>query len=1370
MTEFASENEVTKVASTEYTETRELLDEVAAVVEDLEKRLVARNEKIDESDFKLLYSYAQATANRAFDVITKLVTNGLSEADISDFKKYVIKRLNVSLDKIGQLKAEHTAGKHPIVLDALQIPDFISDYLDFRTALFKEKRGGKTDFTDRKDNFRALKVHPSAFFVEGSQKALNKLVGEYPGILDDTAPYQDKAQLSDTEPAALGSVLIDFVDADKIDELTRWLIGAKGTEDNTEAFINLLKLTQSFEGNEPGQIEVPEGLLELGKALKKVLAEKQRLLNEKRISPSINENAPLEKYSLTEARIYELLQIIELITDPARFPQFTTWRDEVIRKHIVYVEGKSETTYEDFLQDVQHKIDTGVKLEDEELKALTQVQGFLQNQQPLIRAVQYPTEPGSKFNEQLKTVKLTYLTAEMERVQQLLDKDDSARNKKNVNAVMAENRGYELEAVNLMYDKVRELNRQMPAFLEAREYVRKNGINKFMEEVVLGLSNYITETLFNATVSTGRQPMGLPKSTVDIWGHEFNVPSREMDVNKTLETFFTSFPWMEVMDGISEDAVTEWVRVWKYRVLHIQSMHNYAREIDATGNWQSPDNPEKIVGVIGTDKGDAGGYFHWDLPYFNKRTYKRDSSSKVQREFYNVFQSSEPEFDGMETYWRMPDLVHYFISGIEREIPDMVFRSRADKKTEFMRVQENLIARIPERFRMRDDDGNYRDDNLIDIAWKVATWQMLVLLRTFDYDDDGLDSKLAWYINTGQYAAKVLHGRPNTDYEWRDTSVELNCVWPTRADFIHMYVELPPDRYVSYTIDEVIAEKKRLEAQMKGATDSAKRSELQKRVSQISRFIIETRQVAVGEFEDIGSLDEIDHLGKRIKQLSELMYDTDAAGRKVPRQPDKIRPADQKEYDRLTYLHSKLTKLKARLEAAGKTSEEVLAAVRREAMNLAVDDRYLLVRVKPEHAMLHDPDNPRDIDEMTFIRVPRSYLEYSQRRADLSGDPARADLIVLSDRQINDSLLDTRYVRYDTITSKHAETWAGVAKDGKIWMDFVKTRDTKAVFPPIHDTHAAKEGIHRKTLMSDFPEDVKAKWRRIRTLGKNPEQLAEEGERLDRELRSRVIITHVTIDDITKKEDGMGFSKITQAGARYYFDKMSTGAGPNLPGEDVQLVTELWLNVFRKPFHGMVESHGHMAPGTIRELRLKYKDAKKLREEKATPVPEGVRVAADIALTVDQEGRSLHQAAQNQLIVESFLIAVGLYLDQYRYKSVEDGHSVPFQADMLETVYKDISTISSAKPMDFAHRELFLKMCDMMLESFLGEEFGGEIGDQDVRLDKKIVRDYGRAAVEQMMRDRGIVGTLEQYVVDTHFYKHDWPKIGEVAQKDKDKH
>ncbi|MBW7955125.1 hypothetical protein H3C66_00160 [Patescibacteria group bacterium] len=1366
MAEFLKEAEVQSVASAEYQRTKNTLEEINLIVEDLENRLVAKNEKITEADFKLLYGYIDVLTDDSHDVIVRLLKNKHKATDdeVVTFRRYVTRRLYKSLERVQKLRVEYNAASDAIVLDALQISTFFSQFLELQATLYQEKEGGSTDFAAHREEFRGLKIHPTGFFIEQAQQKLADLATEYPGVIDNKSLYQDVATLTKDETDELGSLIIDKLgkgaDPTLIDRMTKWIV------DNPDALANLLKLTQSYEGNEPGDAAVPEGALKLQESLRALLEEKARLVKEKKIAPSINENKPLDDYNLKEDRVREILFIIDLVSYPELIPQFTRWQADVIQEYTIYIDGEPERPYKQFLQDFKKKLDTNSPIDDAvETPALRRVLAFLRNQQNIVSVVEYPvSDPDSQFNKNLQSAKIKYLETEIARVQELIERQDQKAGRSKAESAKDESELAKQEVTRLIYTKLKERNPYMPDFLEMSEYVKKHGLNAFMTEFILGLTNYLGSEVFSASVASGQQVFALPADDVKLWQLKFNIPSREMDVNKTVDTLITDFPWAEIMSGASHETILEWVTMWKYRILHIEAMHNYVNAMRETGNWQSGDNPMAIVKLVGDEKQDTGGYYNWDLGPFYKQVHRKGADGEVETELHKLFEKD----GGRETYWRIPDYVNHFIGGIEREIPDLVFLSRRDKSTEIQQVRDKLIEEIPAGIRVKDPKkpGEFRDGSVVDLAWKIATWTSIFTLRNFDYDDDGLDSKLAWYINTGEYATKVAHTRMNTDYEWRDTGLDqVSRIWPTRSDFIHMYVELSPDKYESYTLEQVIEERNDMRTKAKALkVGDAKRQTLERRIAQITKFIIESRQFAVGEYEDLSSLEQIQDIKRRIAALESLK--------------SKKTNIDQEEIDRLTDLVDTLEAeqplIRSSLEAAhpkakkSEIDEMVLDELKRIAQNMAVNSRYKIIRVKPEHAAMYDPANPKDISEMMFIRVPRNYLKHARRQAIKNRNPDRAHMIALSDRQIVDSMVDPQYVRFDTMTAQHGRFWAGAASDGKVWMEFLSTRDTKAVFPPIHETHLAKNNIHKRTVKSDFPEDIKDLWRKFRTLRSSPESLAAEAVRIDEVFRKKVVITHMTIDDLSKKEGGMGFSKITQAGARYYSDKISTGAGPRLPGEDVLPVSELLLNVFRKPFRGMVEDpHGHgEVEGTIRELRNRYPDSKDLRAAKTKAVPEGVRIAADLIGSVDDEGKPLHAAGQSQFVVEAWLIAVGLYLDQYRYKSVEGGHSVHYMTGMLETVRHEIETISGAKPMDFAHRELFLEMCDMALESFLGPDFGGDMEEQK-NLSKKIVRAYARDAVEQMMRDRGLVGTVEQFVVDTHYYEHDWKKIGEVAEGDK---
>jgi len=1398
MVEYASRAAVESQASAEFPKAMELLEEIDLLSTDIAGRNQDKDDVIDHLDYHYLIGYVNGLVDKdptgghnlnALGVVEKIRSKTNVEDPLAEsFIQYVQKRLDAALDKIRTHRVQFDATKDPVSLDALQLPTFVTQLLRFEKAVNIAKDTGVTDLSAFKEDYRALKIHPVGFFLPEAQVELGKIAAKYPEVLDDKAPFQDQAKLKEGENTELGTLLIDIfteiADADKANKI--WAELKVWFEDNDDALVNLLKLTQAFEGNKPGNMDVPEGLPELQTALRTVLEKKANLLKKKQISRTIDENAPLTDYNLKEDRIKELLEVIDLIVHPEKTPQFISWKKDVIQAFKVFPTAGPVFTYEAFLDKTKRSLDAKTKLDNAtEAPALRRIRDFLEAEESIIVLNVYDVQPGSNFNKTLIQEKKEYLDAEITRVTELIDKDNHLKGTVVASEEHKGNEVVKLELVHLMFDVLRKKNPDMPRFTEIKDFCEREGVAKFMEHLLVAIGNYTVDEIFNVTASSGSTDIPLPKSDANLWGMNFDVTSRDITGEPTLEKFFKDFPWKDIMPGVSQTTIDgEWLNLWKYRILHIQMMHNYAKDMaDLSGDFQKMEIIEQVQKLLGSEKTEGGGYFHWDLPPFYQRMHSDDpAAGKASQELHKVFASTE----GEEQYWRVPEMVNYFTSAVERELPDLVFLSRSDKKTELSRLHDKLVKKIPEGIRLKKADGSYSDENLVQIAWDVAMWTMLVTLRIFDYDDDGLDSKLAWFINSGEYWTKVPHGRSNTGYEWRDTGAEVNRIIPTRADFIHFYVDLAPERYVKYNLEDVIEEKKRTAERAETLPkESEERMDLERRAAQMSKFIIETRQVGVGEYQDLASLHTLDDIEQRLHSMPK----PGEAG---------TTPVDVEEFNRLTafleYCRTKLADLRTkRLSDFGPLpagtrdrlldEDEVFKKLRLYAQNIAVDDRYKIIRIKPEYSAMRSP-NPAewpDISEMTFIRIPVPYFEYSQRKA--GRNLKRADFIAMSDRQIMDSMIDPKFVRYGSITPTHARMWAGVVGDGKKWMDFLAARNPKAVYTPIHESHMAKHDIHKETHLSEFVRDIQDKVRDanayiIAGLGGLTDRvdISSQAAALDKALRADVVITHLSIDDLVKKQSdgGMGFSEITQ-GTRYFCEKMNTGAGPVYKDgdgiEDAQPVTEMWLQTYRKPYRGKhVVKHGkkdRVVTETISQLRRRVTDSKELRKAKASIVPEGIRLAADIALSVDSKGASMHQAAQNQFVVEAFIVSMGLYLDQYRYKSVEGDEKIPFDPGLLETVRGEIKTISGADPLDFAHRELLLQMCDMMFESFLGPDFGGE--NFDAGLSKKIVRRYSRELIENMMKDRGLIGTREQYVVDTHYYKGAWSKIGEVTSKDDDK-
>lgn len=1359
MVEFLNEADIEAVASTELKDYRATAEALKASTEWVSQDF-DKTTPIDNARFVGVLDAVEDSIAEAQRVVDKAVSNGLPEGHINNFSRYVRKKTADAVSLIRKHKAITEVGGHPVLIDSLRIPIYAEEKLRLYTELSRDKRAGSADFSSRREHFRLLKILPLAQLSPETKTTLDAFSAGYTDLSDTKPPHVELAELQTVR----AGVAVDEVDAlellltDKFPGTdVSWIKG------NPNVLVKLLELTQSFEGNSVKKIGNLDGLRQLKAALEKVKEITLSLEEKAKFVPGTDIDDELNKFNLSGnratgdhfKRIDELLEVINTILEVENTPQFAVWRDSVAKNILLYGVVANGETYDEFLKRVDKKVRSQTQLDDAEVKDLQRILEHLDAQEDIITRINYPEDSGADFNKKLHELQRNFIRQEEQKVSDLLQQDSergtgpSRLDKDSIKGQIAEGK---LRIVQGIYERLQELNDQLPPFEDLRPIENPGSpeahkkFRAFMQELILALSTHFMD-VFNRTASSGGTKRQLPSESISLWGKEKFKAAQGIEGDDTLDVFMRDFPWDQLMPGISADEKKSWIDLWKLRIVHIEQMHNYAygfrTEIEVRAH--KPDEVENVLKLI-SGKVNDGGLFRPDMDAFYSR-HREDDGSLINKYI-------GPE----EDYWRVPEMVNFFIHWIEREVPDY---STGNPPTEdaLNAAKSRIISRIPKEYRIFDAKGKPRDAEIVEMAWLVAFWTLYPTFRIFDMDDGALAFKTSRLVNTGEVGTKYTFGRTNTADRWADSGVQhLNRIWPPRSLFIHAYAEMPAHVYETYSLQQLEDELRDLQAKIKNPAahglDKADVPGLVLRERELEKFIIETKQLGTGEYQKISGVDDILEIEQKIAEIEKAIDDLVKAKEPVG-DFEKLQLANFKELARELRRAERLSK------AAGDSKDVINAKVRSAAVRYGVAQRYVLLRIKPEYTALkpQDPTSPTlDVREMAPIRVPTAYFDHASAMANRpKAVPGRENLIALSDDQIIRSRIDPALVRYDTLTPAHGTRWAAAAQDMLVWNDMLDGTKKDGVFTPIHDAHLDSK-INRKSKYSRVAENVRMFGERLRArFTSDPRQIAQE---LDEYLRGEVVITQLERDDFAVN---MKFDRITKTGMRYAGPKLMA-CGPQLEGEEQMITGELWSEMFRRLYRK--EHDGHVE--TFTDLRKHSPEANALNKKKKTPTPPGIRLSSDLLNMVNAEGKPIFKnAAQNQMVVEAFMMAVAMYLDRYRYKSIEEGHGgLEFFGDQLEATKSQIHTVTpGVEPMDFAHRELFIQLCEAAFESFLGPDFGGE--DFDENLDKKIVRVYTRKAVEDMMRDFGIIGSTEQYVVDMVYFKNDFAKHKEVADAKK---
>lgn len=488
-------------------------------------------------------------------------------------------------------------------------------------------------------------------------------------------------------------------------------------------------------------------------------------------------------------------------------------------------------------------------------------------------------------------------------------------------------------------------------------------------------------------------------------------------------------------------------------------------------------------------------------------------------------------------------------------------------------------------------------------------------------------------------------------------------------------------------------------------------------------------------------------------------------------------------YDQLKVedIGKEIEKLESKKDVHSKARAKKLKLFRRELRRMVgaakdvkdrdakVNERYLILKVKPEYSVF-------GLNIGLPVAVDKNYIEFAAREG-------YEDYLVMSETQVNETLMDRNHVDFSTMTEGNQSRWVDAMKDADGWYRFVDIKVPDAIFP---DIHSVSSKIQQKISVEDASLALSRMLGPLNAFLYTPERAVA----LDEYLRGQISIPEIEPDEYSKKT-GMNFGAITQYFGRYYWDKMIV-CGPELPNKTPIPVVEPILSAFHIRWGGNSKdgtthierrritfvslknkimslfkgkkAHHDAHDGTIDPAKSSFanfralrntKDGDLIKELAVTQIAQSMRNAADKLLQPGTDPRK----AQNQFIADSFMVALGLYLDRYAYRSVESGKPVAPSTNVKLKV-QEVHTLSQIDhqkgfaPMDFAHRQLLLAYCEAMFHSFAhGQDFGN--GNPALRAD--VIPTL--ADVIKMMKDRGIIGTYEQMVVDLDYLNNKYPSL-----------
>lgn len=966
-----------------------------------------------------------------------------------------------------------------------------------------------------------------------------------------------------------------------------------------------------------------------------------------------------------------------------------------------------------------------------------------------------------------------------------------------------------LQFVRATYDILRTQYSPIEYRLPEWEQFRELPGSEALDLLTMAIMNKISAVYDDAAASGGTEKT-IPGKSVDLWDDEdlFKEITLHGTEDKSLKFFMTQFPWEMFLpaDTRTEARVfavrSEMSNLWKYRLICLANMGNRAHDIEEMWRKNAHGTFKDDILDYFAGLGDGGGYMQWDMPNYHKRHH-----TGILAEVFGDGEAA-PGQVVEEQSWLTAEYTNFFMHSIEQgnsnlsfAMPTTVSEVISSKQKYIKALRKRLIARYG------DEDGEERfkrDKTKIEIAWNVAFWTIIHTLVLIDFDDDGLHTKLGRVVNNKAYAPKILVETANAKDRVRSTiAQQIESAMVTRDRFIHTTILLQTregdDIFEPHDLDFRVKDPKEL------------------KLSPYEKYVKQLVRQSVGRFEQIvindpssSCIRTLQAEAQAIRRERDSLADF-ATGTSQSAQLEAL----EKDIDAQNILRGDLPgikqqKIKERNKLIAKRRELILRQdLNREleylngliaalnaplsgesllhtAYRYAVTQRYDVILVKPQYRNIGaDQEVPAENTEEARkleailnalpIAIPKQLFKVDdgrRRKNDGSVEIVPPEERIYDGRKyavvpmqaIRDGLIDTQFVDFAAMTKEHQYRYAAAMADLRHWYDFGDLTKTDAIFRDIHSSDLTAK-LMAKVKLLHWP----GKWKefKFKAWSKLPwadiERLAEQA---DEAFRSKVAVSKISIDEIAvgdgaKGADntirGIGFHKITQYAGRYAAGKMKA-SGASIPASREEYesgkyslhedLPTIWLEVFRAQvddFDGLVEEASQMSESAAK---------KHLRKEMATPVPPNVRFATD-EFFAGRTGRW-----EKQMIVEAFWVALGAYLDQYAYKPLKDDQGRDFNLAFMEvdTLIPHIKTQSGAKPMSFAERQLLIHFVDKQLAYFSGDKYA--VGDE-------VPMDVGtRGDVIEMMKQRGIIGSTQQFLVDLHYLEHDFKNLKTVKKKE----
>lgn len=1368
MAEFLNEHQIQTVASTEYPAAVRKLDDLDAVAAIFETLPV-----LEQRNYRALVKFLRDLEADALKVVQKIISNGISVEDTQPFINYVHKRADRAMQPLANKQVTYDASKPPTPLCSLALAQFLSQKLELQARLIKATKDG-TPIGDHKNDYLMVKYEPAAIILPEIQADLAAVVATYPGIIDDHPPLADQAVLdpaarsvtykdgsgatkteNETEQQSILRLVQDWLSEDasrKFD--TRWI------SNSNEVLLNYLKATQQYgdlSGTAPAHPEVIEKKDRLLQ-LRQVLGDLQRRAVEEAKEAKYSglpPDAAYTQYGLTEARVKELIAVLDMIIEIKNTPPVQAWRNSLHDGIRIYTNPAGERISQ-FIERIKHKQKINDTLTDDDTRDIIAARQLLAQRRSAIPLLQLPDASGGKYMTEL----LQAYDAEVEELEQELD--EITLKTKIDKGAEADTSEESFKAAMQVYKFLRSENPRLPEIRQPRDLEQYEYLD-FMREVELAIYMYLERQVFTKAINSASTGVFEVPGAGGV-GNLLETKFTDVDEHKKtdFDIFFRYFPFTFLKDV----PVTEEKRIrdeWELRLIAFSTVFNKAAAVR-----------QALL-----DKGEAGGLAAMGAynSAFGTGEGKSNDPTSSPFDSWVISATHKEGFGGFQ--FLVPQIGLLYRQLFRTRLGDINETKDPDIRGKLQAVKdegERIIFSSP-KYGEKRPDGSYVYAAAVTLGYKYALSWYVASGEWYTHDKGGIATKLIEFFGYNEVMAKYLDpDTPNTLKKLPASASEVGMLIPPRSEGVHLIVHIPASQVEVLSTQQVIDEIYRLD-RSPNPVDKKNASFLRKEVN-------DARRNSVLPGQDLTGLSSFEDAEQVIQALTNYADRQDSLGGdpSTPPQAKLVHKYLANTYRAyVTKLQQAFSRIKA--DPTYPTSEEKRARLIFESGNFSADTQYRFIRMKPSARVLADV-NTDSVYSMP-VAVPNSAFHLARSL----GKPGSEMLLSLPMRTVE--MLGVHPNYYGPDASQYQNTaYAGMLKNIEYFFETISPNPSSGIRSLLKAKGFRRRAYSEEQLARDMkarakilleannlirfelglPERIRKYEEGERKKGTSEDEIKRGAARLKAEVDNRyeeharalfeelyddnhhglVGVYEIKQDDIFKGTSGEGDSQVARVnlgyvtqGVRYYLGPLFSlgalhpGAGKAVPS------TELLRKVLNTSYEDELGFFGDLIGRGVGQSEMKRVLTAAAAE------PHFALVAGAVGYG---EGGSEYISADLALNTALYIFSLQYlqhFMDKFRPKPNEGQRMLALLTDDDVDHYAEkVKTVMDQEPLKPEEIAAFIEVCKVVSYVFrTSTEFGADKGIGPVSVDDGITMAYKILQKAGIFRGRqGYLIMLSHYV------------------------